>query len=72
MSTRQAYSSELEFVIAEVWNTNQPHSKTLDDGTEIYAYPHADGVAWGVNGGENGFCIKRGVRTPEGKDMCEM
>jgi hypothetical protein len=36
-------------------------SVNMPDGSEAYAYPHARGIAWGVNGGENGFNIARGV-----------
>lgn len=31
------------------------------NGTEIYVYPHADGIAWGVNDGATGFCVARGI-----------
>ena len=34
----------------------------VSDGGEAYAYPHpAGGVSWGVNSGETGHCIARGV-----------
>lgn len=29
---------------------------------DVYAYPHPDGgIAWGLNGGRDGFCIARGI-----------
>jgi hypothetical protein len=37
----------------------RPHGKT----GEVYAYPTARGViSWGVDGGEFGFNIARGIR----------
>ena len=32
---------------------------------DVYAHPHADGISWGVNGGEHGFCIARGIGIPK-------
>ena len=38
----------------------------LPGGAEAYAYRMARGrIAWGVNGGEHGFNIARGVREPD-------
>lgn len=32
------------------------------EGGNAYAYKHGNGgIAWGVNGGEHGFCIARGI-----------
>jgi hypothetical protein len=36
-------------------------TEMLPDGAEVYAYPHAGGIAWGVNSGATGQCIARGV-----------
>ena len=35
---------------------------------DVYAYPYGyGGIAWGVNGGQYGFCIIQGIRGgPEG------
>jgi hypothetical protein len=38
------------------------------DGSEVYAYPHQRGIAWGVNAAGSGVNILRGVRRPDGAD----
>jgi hypothetical protein len=70
MTTEPHYTKDLEFVIAQVWADGSSHSKLCDDGkTEVYAYKHVQGVAYGVNGGPNGFNILRGVRKADGDDV---
>jgi hypothetical protein len=70
MSAEEAYQTDLEFVIAQCWADGQHHSKILDDGTEVYAYPHKQGVAWGVQGATHGYNVKRGIRGKEdGSDI---
>ena len=45
-----------------------PRSEMMSDGSEAYAfaYPGAGGTAWGINSGDDGFCIARGI-WPEGQ-----
>ena len=38
------------------------------DGAEVYAYPHARGIAWGINAAGTGVNILRGIRRPDGVD----
>jgi hypothetical protein len=40
---------------------NSRKTISIADDSEAYAYPHAQGTAWGVNGGAHGFNIVRGV-----------
>ncbi len=49
--------------VAIVRNHGQRKTVPLADGGEAYAYPHADGIAWGYNRAEDGFNAARGV-TP--------
>jgi hypothetical protein len=72
LSADQSYQAALEFVIGQVWLDGQHHRETIEDGTEVYAYLHADGVAWGVNRAGDGFNVKRGIRTPEDVDIAVM
>ena len=69
MSANETYQIDLEFVIAQVLAHGWRHSKTLEDGTEVYAYPHPQGVAWGVNSAADGFNLRRGVRKADGTDI---
>jgi hypothetical protein len=64
MSDESAYY--LEFVIAQALSSGERHSHTLSDGTLVYAYPHANGIAWGINEGAN---ILRGIRKDDGSDI---
>ncbi len=52
----------VELAIGLVRKENGHASASIDDGGEAYAYPHAGGIAWGVNSGEDGCNIARGVR----------
>jgi hypothetical protein len=38
------------------------------DGSEVYAYPHSRGIAWGVNAAATGVNILRGIRRHDGGD----
>lgn len=52
--------------IARCQQSEEQVYEYLPSGGEAYAYPHTDGVAWGINGGPSGYCIARGVWTGEG------
>jgi hypothetical protein len=54
--------------------TRQPARKTGEratvetEDTEVYAYPHSRGIAWGINAAGTGLNILRGVRRPDGTE----
>ena len=52
----------LERIIVQVRRRGGRQAETLADKSEAYAYPHADGIACGVNCGTTGFCLHREVR----------
>lgn len=50
--------------VVEKAGTNGTWSESFRDG-DVYAYKHAGGgIAWGVNGGANGFNIARDIARP--------
>jgi len=56
--TKTAVDVAIALVEAQGIVVRRPHRNG-----EVYAHPHpGGGVSWGVNGGEFGFCIARGVR----------
>jgi len=61
------YSADLEIAIARARVGRDLRTVKASDGAEVYAYPHRDGIAWGVNtaGSVN---ILRGIRRPDGTD----
>jgi hypothetical protein len=61
-SLTQAQADAIQQVIELVRQNGEHQTVTLADGSEVYAYPHARGVAWGVNRAGDGFNIARGVR----------
>jgi hypothetical protein len=66
---QKRYSNTIEYVIAEARFSHSRAIVTAEDGAEVYAYPHRDGTAWGVNAAESGINILRGIRRPDGTDM---
>jgi hypothetical protein len=68
MITKERYSREIEAAIAKA---NAAGSRENLNGSEVYAYPHRDGVAWGVNAPETGVNILRGIRRTDGGDEAE-
>ena len=51
----------VDAVIAQVRQTGKS-VRTDYNGSDFYGYPHGSGgVAWGIDGGQFGFNIKRGV-----------
>ena len=69
--TKQRYANELAEVIAKAKAAGSRESLTTADGSEIYAYPHKDGIAWGINRAADGVNIWRAVRRPDGADIGE-
>ncbi len=66
--TKERYRAAIEEAIAFARFSHSRATVKADDGSEAYAYPHRDGVAWGVNGPQ-GVNILRGIRRPDGSDM---
>jgi hypothetical protein len=63
-----ADSDTIEAAIAEARRIRERVTIEAPDGSEIYAYPHQRGIAWGVNAAGTGANILRGVRRPDGAD----
>ena len=62
------YSAAIEAAIAKARASRDLRTVEAFDGAEVYAYPHPQGIAWGVNAAETGVNILRGVRRPDGAD----
>ena len=67
-TVKDRYRAAIEEAIAFARFSHSRATVKADDGSEAYAYPHRDGVAWGVNGPQ-GVNILRGIRRPDGSDM---
>ncbi len=53
----------IQRIIALARKHRSRQTETLADGSEVYAYPHGGGgIAWGLNAGDSGLCIIRGIR----------
>lgn len=56
--TRQRVVAAIGLARKRKQRVSLPH----DVNGDVYAYPQGHGdIAWGVNGGPNGFCIARGI-----------
>ena len=62
------YSAAIEAAIADAKASRERETVKAADGAEVYAYPHPEGIAWGVNAVGTGDNILRGVRRPDGQD----
>jgi hypothetical protein len=62
------YSAAIEAAIANAKASRERETVKAADGAEVYAYPHPEGIAWGVNAVGTGDNILRGVRRPDGQD----
>ena len=58
----------IEEAIAKAKASGERETVQASDGAEAYAYPHRDGIAWGVNG-PDGWNVLRGIRGADGKDV---
>jgi hypothetical protein len=65
---QKRYLATIEAAIAKAKATHERAMAEAPDGTEVYAYPHRDGIAWGVNAAGTGANILRGIRRPDGSD----
>ena len=70
-SIKQTYSFQIAAAIAAAGASRMRETVTASDGTEAYAYPHAGGMAWGVNAAKTGENLLRGIRRPDGSDIAE-
>lgn len=64
----QRYAAAIEAAISQAGVRRERTTVEAHGGAEAYAYPHRDGIAWGVNGPQ-GVNILRGIRRPDGADM---
>ena len=62
------YGVAIEIAIARARASRVLRTVKAPDGAEVYAYPHRDGIAWGVNTAGTGVNILRGIRLPNGTD----
>jgi hypothetical protein len=62
------YATAIEATIAKAKASGEREIVEASDGAEVYAYPHSEGIAWGVNAVGTGDNILRGVRRPDGQD----
>ena len=61
------YGDAIEAAMGKASVSRERETVEASDGAEVYAHPHARGIAWGVNA-DGGFNLLRGVRRPEGAD----
>ena len=62
------YSAAIDIAIARARASRDLRTVKASDGAEVYAYPHREGIAWGVNTAGSGVNILRGIRRPDGTD----
>ena len=65
------YGAAIEEAIAKVKASRGLETVEAFDGAAVYACPHGEGIAWGVNAPGSGLNILRGVRRPDGGDEAE-
>lgn len=63
------YAAAIETAIALASVSQERETVEAEDGSEVYAYPHRDGIAWGVNAAQTGVNVLRGIRAADGRDM---
>jgi hypothetical protein len=62
------YKADIDLAITRAQVGRELRTVKASDDAEVYAYPHRDGIAWGVNAAGSGVNILRGVRRPDGTD----
>ena len=62
------YKTDIDLAITRARAGRELRTVKASDGAEVYAYPHRDGIAWGVNTAGTGVNILRGIRRPDGTD----
>ena len=64
MTALEPYKKELEFIIAQVWMTNERRSQTLNDAIVIDAHlEEAEGVIWRVDDKRSSSCLAAALRS---------
>jgi hypothetical protein len=59
-----AQQAAVERAIALARRSPGQHTVRVGDGSEAYASQHpSGGIGWGVNGGQHGWCLARGIRS---------
>jgi hypothetical protein len=59
-----AQHAAVEQAIAMARQSPGQHTVRAGDGSEAYASRHpGGGIGWGVNGGQYGWCLARGIRS---------
>ena len=71
MHLHTRYGAAIEEAIAKVKASRGLVNIRAFDGATVYAYPHGEGIGWGVNAHESGLNILRGIRRPDGSDEAE-
>ena len=62
------YKADINLAIARAQVGRELRTVRASDGAEVYAYPHREGIAWGVNTAGSGVNILRGIRRSDGTD----
>ena len=65
---RARYGGAIEQAIGRARESGFREIVEAHDGAEVYAYPHARGIAWGINAARTGVNILRGIRQQDGTD----
>jgi len=65
------YGAAIEEAIATVKTSRGLETVKAFDGAAVYAYPHGEGIAWGINAPESGLNVLQGIRRPDGVDEAE-
>ena len=66
---QETYGAAIEGAIAKARASRERETVEAADGAECYAYPHTNGIAWGVNAAGTGENVLRGIRAADGRDM---
>jgi hypothetical protein len=61
------YGAAIETAIGKAKAMRDRATVAASDGAEVYAYPHREGIAWGVTD-QTGVNLLRGIRRPDGTD----
>jgi hypothetical protein len=65
---QKRYFDTIETAVARAKQMEGRVIVKAQDGSEVYAYPHSRGIAWGVNEAGTGVNILRGIRRSGGAD----
>jgi hypothetical protein len=68
ITLKARYAGAIEVAITKAMAMRDRATLAAPDGAEVYAYPHARGIAWGINAAGTGVNLLRGIRRPDGTD----